>query len=1137
VGHELPKHEKIRFRRDEIADLGACPSAIKHHFTSRHKRLGRRAGRMALWTLIGSAAVVGLVAVLLYLVGLSGIGTAPLRGEAERAISAFAGVDVAASLGPASLSIDGSRLVALGVNDVSIKTKQGMPIVEAGMVRFGLRFLPLLSGNVRLGSVKISDARINAGAMPLAAQGDWTDILRNDRGLIDPDRVTKAIFAEVHRAFDALQIGSTRQIELEKVEFVLPEGGHVRVVRIDYAQFKAVGGGELIFSADLDIDGRKVQLAGTSSRDEISKRISALQITANSASGAAAWPSMTAPREDANSLGDLDLEISGQEGIGTDTDTLTAALTLGNSTVNLGKDGTFQGGLDLHATLLAGSDKLEIDRLRVTSGRTILEFNGAVGPRPATGEPGDKPVYRYELVSSRTTAAPVDSPEPALDFLARIRGSFDGQSKLLAADEIAINSGSGEATGEASLDLSGGTPGVSLALNVHDMPVSHVKQLWPWIAAKGARHWVMDHLFGGRVVDGRIDLRVPPDRLGNGIPLTADEVSGRFQVEGARFDTTGVIPPVRDAIGKVEFHGNDVDISLASGTVYLTSGRSVQASNGKLRIEHANRPPLIGMLDMNVEGDADAITELATYEPINAMRFVGMKPEEFSGKVTGNVKADIPLQKDIDTKRLDWRVVLDYQGLSLAKPFDNQKITDAHGSITIEPNKAVIDAAAKLNGVPAEIAMVEPLGKDGPARQRKIQLSLDEKARAALAPGLSSLISGTVKVNLDAGGTDGKQKVSADLTNVQLDVPWAGWTKGPGIPANLSFSLEKSKDVSTLSDFKLEGNSFAIDGAVTLANGNLSSARFDTVQLNRDDDVVVAIKRMGKGYQVDIIGNALDARPLIKQFTSGVGEDDKPNSSSTPVSVNLDVKSLAGFGGEQLSNVLLSYRGASSKIDGLRVTASTGTGGAVSVTNSSDGGQHSLQMQSSDAGSLLRFLNIYDHMQGGAIKLALSGNGSGPMRGKVDASDFWVANEPKLASIVSTTPPGDKRSLNEAVKSEIDTSRVQFERGSAQIEKGPGYLKIGNGVLRGPLIGTTFQGTLYDEYGNMSMTGTFMPAYGLNRIFGEIPIVGAILGNGRDRGLIGVTYKLNGNAKTPNLQINPLSVIAPGIFRSIFEFQ
>ena len=69
------------------------------------------------------------------------------------------------------------------------------------------------------------------------------------------------------------------------------------------------------------------------------------------------------------------------------------------------------------------------------------------------------------------------------------------------------------------------------------------------------------------------------------------------------------------------------------------------------------------------------------------------------------------------------------------------------------------------------------------------------------------------------------------------------------------------------------------------------------------------------------------------------------------------------------------------------------------------------------------------------------------------------------------------------------------------------------------------------------MTGTFLPAYGLNRIFGEIPLIGEILGNGRDKGLIGITFKLSGAAKSPELTVNPISLVAPGIFRQIFEFQ
>ena len=33
-----------------------------------------------------------------------------------------------------------------------------------------------------------------------------------------------------------------------------------------------------------------------------------------------------------------------------------------------------------------------------------------------------------------------------------------------------------------------------------------------------------------------------------------------------------------------------------------------------------------------------------------------------------------------------------------------------------------------------------------------------------------------------------------------------------------------------------------------------------------------------------------------------------------------------------------------------------------------------------------------------------------------------------------------------------------------------------------------------------------MPAYGLNRLFAELPIIGILLGNGNDRGLIGITW-------------------------------
>ena len=199
--------------------------------------------------------------------------------------------------------------------------------------------------------------------------------------------------------------------------------------------------------------------------------------------------------------------------------------------------------------------------------------------------------------------------------------------------------------------------------------------------------------------------------MGNGVPLSAAESFGTFAIEGTRFDTAGLIPPVRDATGVVDYRGNDVDISLSSGTVFLPSGRTVAASAGTLTVKKANVPPVIGALDINVAGDAPAVAELASYDPINAMRYVGLAPQDFTGEVSGNVKADIPLQKGIDSSKLGWLVALDYKNLSIAKPLDGQMVTEAEGTIVIDRSKAVIAAKAKLSGAAAEIDAIEPLGK------------------------------------------------------------------------------------------------------------------------------------------------------------------------------------------------------------------------------------------------------------------------------------------------------------------------------------------------------------------------------------------------------------------------------------------
>lgn len=1136
--HELPRHEKVKFRREDIAELHTLPSAVGQDLWTAKRPLHRRAlGACAgLATLVTSIAL--LAGLLLYFIGVSGISTDSARDQAEIAVARLLGVDVDATLGPARISFDSSRFVAVEVNDVRLATTGNSPtdVVTAKSIRFGLRVLPLVTGQIKLGSARVEDARIFLGALP--ARGDivWTASLTGEDGLVDPDRVANAVFAAIHRLFDVFNVGSTRSAQLENVEIVLAEGSALRSVMINHATLGQSLTGRLSFSAETTVDGREIAIDGTAVRDEASRRIGGLDLSVSSSALVPAKADAAADTARETSIGEVDLAVSGNEGADGGASRLAILLEMGDSVIRMDPRNDLDISMTVAAELVTGTGKLEIKESSIVSGRSRFDLNGAVGPKPRS-DPMEEPAYRYELVSNQATLAPPDSPEPALNLAGRLAGTFNPVSARLEVDEFGVRTAGGEVLGKAAVDfVSGKVPGISLALSVPEMPTSHVKQIWPWTAAGGARRWALNNLFGGQVSDGHIEFRVPPGRIGNGVPLTGDEISGHFKVAGTRFDVTGRIPPVRDAVGTIDFRGNDVDVALSSGTVFLPSGRSVAASNATLTIRQANRPKVIGALDMDIAGEAQAVTELASYEPINAMRHIGMTADEFSGQVSGNVKADIPLSKAAQGEKLDWFVALDFKDLAVSRPFEGQLATEADGTIVVDPTKAVIEAKARLNGAPAEIDLVEPIGGSPVERRRKVAVVLDNKAREKMAPGLATLLDGSVKVEFDAGAEGSERQIEMDLTDAKLDLPWVGWSKGPGIAATASFRMATNDNTTTLSDFRLDGKSFAVAGDIVLTGGELSSARFGTVTLNRGDDANVAIKRSGKGYAVEISGASLDARSLVKQVTSETAGPSKASGTMT-VTVDADIKSLTGFHGERLSNVKLNYSGTGNRVAGLKVSAVTDQGSMVTVVNATQRGRRTLDMRSADAGSLLRFLDLYPHMEGGTIRLALAGDGDGPMRGQVDASNFWVVNEPRLASIVATTPPGDQRSLNQAVRSDIDTSRVRFERGFAAIQKGPGSLLLDRGVLRGPLIGLIFQGMLYDQAGNMNMTGTFMPAYGLNRIFGEIPFFGLILGNGRDRGLIGVTFRLAGDASSPALQINPLSAIAPGIFRSIFEFR
>ncbi|HEY1876515.1 MAG TPA: hypothetical protein VGG66_03560, partial [Rhizomicrobium sp.] len=87
----------------------------------------------------------------------------------------------------------------------------------------------------------------------------------------------------------------------------------------------------------------------------------------------------------------------------------------------------------------------------------------------------------------------------------------------------------------------------------------------------------------------------------------------------------------------------------------------------------------------------------------------------------------------------------------------------------------------------------------------------------------------------------------------------------------------------------------------------------------------------------------------------------------------------------------------------------------------------------------------------------------------------------------------------------------------------------------GRAVGASADGYIDRPHGTLALKGSLIPAYELNSVLSNIPLLGNILASKQGEGIFGVTYSATGNMEQPNISTNPLSILTPGILRRIFQ--
>ena len=394
-------------------------------------------------------------------------------------------------------------------------------------------------------------------------------------------------------------------------------------------------------------------------------------------------------------------------------------------------------------------------------------------------------------------------------------------------------------------------------------------------------------------------------------------------------------------------------------------------------------------------------------------------------------------------------------------------------------------------------------------------------------------IRGPVSVVTGEPDSDGVRQLAIDLTDAALDFPEIAWRKAAGRPASAVVRYSESGETLNLRTIEIVAPGLSAAGLGEVRGGALQRLAFHDISVSGLGRFSLQASR-----QDDVLVTAVEADELTVSrglFSGGGGGD------GAPFRLSVVAGRLRTEGGS-LRDMRLTLGTRGGVIERFDLSATLDGGGQLRGLMGEQTG--AIRILSSDAGAFLRLIDLYGRAQGGALALVLRPDlETGALSGSLNAENFRVVGEPAMGQLLATEEQlarnerDDVRDQRTPAAARESADNVIIDRLAANFTRTADVLTIREAFVRGPSVGITLRGTVGYAANRVSLTGTYIPAYQINNFFSRIPILGQALGGRQSEGLLGVTFEVTGPAESPNLRINPASVLAPGLLRSLFDFR
>lgn len=712
-----------------------------------------------------------------------------------------------------------------------------------------------------------------------------------------------------------------------------------------------------------------------------------------------------------------------------------------------------------------------------------------------------------------------------------LRGEVNIDNGTLRVDSLAIDFGETKIDMKAEGAIAGGNVSFAAAVAGDRVATIDLAKFWPPSMSPGGRAWTLGNVENGQANNLKVkfdftgDLNRPDSmRIGN--------VSGTADFSDVTVHYLRPMPPVTGVAGTIALSDSAIRFDVKSGGL-----GDIAVTNAAITLSNLDQPTNHrASIDVTANGPLTSKLKLLEHPKVGLQRELAIKHDRVSGQAATRVLLELPLVDTLTVTQIEYAASATATGLSIKDVAANVDLTDA--SLTMQLNGREMDIRGKgrIAGQPADLVWRENFGRAAFRRRFEVKTAIDAAELARMAGTALPQIKGPVGIQAimnEATAGTGTINAVLDLKNTAIEVPELGWRKEAGRDAGgrVAFDLRNGKAGERI-EIDLAASDLRTQAVIQMSGENIQRTEFNRLVFGRNN-LRGSVVRTGDGYAVTLAGPSFDLAPYLGDDVSPSAEP-APDAPAKPLSgpvydVTLDLQQVLTKRG-RLDGASGRLRVQGGRVLSADVSGRVGQQTMVRTQIMPSEKGRKIAMETSDMGAMLKSLGWLEGMFGGEMRLSGEFDDSkagSPLRGMLRIGEYRLIKTPVVGDVLSVAPLTDALSA-------FSGSGLAFDRLQAPFAWHRGVLTLNNARTAGNSLGLTATGRINTNNDTVQIEGMIVPAYVLNSLIGNIPLIGPLITGGPGGGIFAINYAVEGPVAKPTVSTNPLSALAPGILRNLF---